>query len=105
MKLFITSLLLIFVINTTYGITTSDLSLSEDDPANINNFSGFDWDYIYSFKGSSGVAVDSNWLLTAGHVADDLADGSLTIMEIPIRQYKLFIIPQILMTTIKARQI
>ena len=24
--------------------------------------------------GSSGVAVDSNWLLTAGHVADDLAD-------------------------------
>ena len=79
MKLFITSLLLIFVISTTYGITTSDLSLSEDNPANINNFSGFDWDYIYSFKGSSGVAVDSNWLLTAGHVADDLADGSLTI--------------------------
>ena len=79
MKLFITLTLLTFVFNLCHGIATSNISLSEDNPSNIIEFSSFDWDYIYSFKNSSGIAVDNNWLLTAGHVADDLVDGSLTI--------------------------
>ena len=61
------------------GIATSNVSVSENNPSNISDFSLFDWDYIYSFKGSSGIAIHSNWLLTAGHVADDLEDGTLII--------------------------
>ena len=38
-----------------------------------------DWSYVYNYKGSSAVAVDSHWLLTAAHVADDGGDGLLTI--------------------------
>lgn len=61
------------------GIATSNVSVSENNPSNISDFSSFDWDYIYSFKGSSSIAIHSNWLLTAGHVADDLEDGTLII--------------------------
>lgn len=36
-----------------------------------------DWDYVYNVNGSSGVAIDDHWILTARHVADDyLSFGS-----------------------------
>ncbi|NIA08150.1 MAG: hypothetical protein GWP14_11050, partial [Actinobacteria bacterium] len=37
-----------------------------------------DWSYIYNVNGSSGVAIDPYWILTAHHVADD-ANCNLTI--------------------------
>jgi hypothetical protein len=30
-----------------------------------------DWSNVYQYNGSSSVAVDSHWILTAAHVADD----------------------------------
>ncbi len=40
---------------------------------------GLDWSHVYYYKGSSAVAVDDYWILTARHVADDGGTGSLTI--------------------------
>jgi len=37
------------------------------------------WDYVYNYKGSSAVAVDDYWILTAAHVADDGGSGELVI--------------------------
>lgn len=79
MKLFIIFIFSLVSIASSLGIATSNISVSENNPSNISSFSSFDWNYIYSFKGSSGVAIQSNWLLTAGHVADDLQDGSIVI--------------------------
>ena len=76
MKLSIISIFILLFVNSSMGIATSNVSVSENNPSNISDFSSFDWDYIYSFKGSSGIAIHSNWLLTAGHVADDLEDGT-----------------------------
>ncbi len=53
----------------THAIVVDDYTTAEDDPANYYN--SFNWDYIYNVNGSSGVAVDDYWLLTAHHVADD----------------------------------
>lgn len=60
-----------------HAIITSDISLSESDPFSLT---GFNWDYTYSYKGASSVAVDAYWILTAGHVGggSDLVIGSTT---------------------------
>ena len=38
-----------------------------------------DWSFVYNYKGSSGVAIDAYWILTAEHVADDGGTGNLSI--------------------------
>lgn len=55
------------------AIVVTDYTTAETAP------SGMDWSYVYSYKGSSAVAVGYNWLLTAAHVADDAGSGSLNI--------------------------
>jgi hypothetical protein len=40
---------------------------------------GFDWNYVVNFNGSSSVAIDPYWLLTAAHVADDFGNTSVMV--------------------------
>jgi len=56
-----------------HAIVVSDYTTAEQPP------SGLDWSYVYYYKGSSAVAVDDYWILTAAHVADDSGTGTLLI--------------------------
>ena len=58
------------------ALITGDNTMAAGNPLSVN---GFNWDYIYNYKYSSAVAVDSYWILTAAHVADDPPSGNLTI--------------------------
>lgn len=49
----------------------------------------FDWSYVYRYKGSSAVAVGSNWLLTAAHVADDAASSNIVVNGVTYYQKKI----------------
>lgn len=62
------------------AIITGDNAQAETDPFALT---GFDWNYVYSYKGASAVAVDSHWILTAGHVGggSDLVIGSTTYVH------------------------
>ena len=59
------------------AIVVDDYAVAESAPSAAGL--DLDWDYVYNYKGSSAVSVGGGWLLTAGHVADDGGDGSLTI--------------------------
>jgi hypothetical protein len=61
------------------AIAVDDLVTAEANPTNVGAYADFNWDYVYNYKGSSAVAVDSHWLLTAAHVADDGGSGALTV--------------------------
>jgi hypothetical protein len=61
------------------AIATADVTTSESNPTNQISYADFNWDYVYRYKTSSGVAVDTHWLLSAAHVADDGGSGALTI--------------------------
>lgn len=61
----------------THAIATADVEISEASPTNQNY--SLDWDYVYNYQGSSAVAVDHYWILTASHVADDGKSGTLEI--------------------------
>ena len=61
------------------AIATADVTTSESNPSNVSAYADFNWDFVYNFKGSSGVAIDDHWLITATHVADDPESGALTI--------------------------
>ena len=61
------------------AIATLDVTISESNPTNQTSYADFNWDYVYKYKGSSAVAVDDHWLITAAHVADDGGSGALTI--------------------------
>ena len=55
------------------AIITTNNTAAEQQPVSFN------WDYVCKFNGSSAVAVDPYWLLTAAHVADDAGNSSVTI--------------------------
>ena len=57
----------------TSAIMVQDYATAETAP------SGLDWSYVHYYKGSSAVAVDAYWTLTAAHVADDAGTGALSI--------------------------
>lgn len=59
-------------------VKTATEATQEANPTGEGNYN-LDWSYVYNYKGSSGVAVDNYWLLTAHHVADDPGTGNLTI--------------------------
>lgn len=64
------------------AIATASLSTSEQSPALVSDpsYNTFNWDYIYTYKDASAVAVDHYWILTAAHVADDIkSTTNLTI--------------------------
>jgi len=61
------------------AIAVDDPVTAEANPTNVGAYADFNWDYVYRYKGSSSVAVDSHWLLTAAHVADDGGSGALSI--------------------------
>lgn len=49
-----------------------------------------DWSNVYKYNGSSSVAVDSHWILTSAHVADDgttLTVGGSTYTAVETRYY------------------
>jgi hypothetical protein len=58
------------------AIIVSNYSVATNPPTGSWNVN---WDYVYNYQGSSGVAVGSNWLLTAAHVADDSFSTTLNI--------------------------
>jgi hypothetical protein len=58
------------------AIITTNNTMAGTNPSGIN---GFNWDYVIKFNGSSSVAVDPYWLLTAAHVADDFGNTSVTV--------------------------
>lgn len=61
------------------AIAVADLVVAESSPTQVTAYADFDWDFVYNYKGSSAVAVDDYWLITAAHVADDGGSGALTI--------------------------
>lgn len=56
-----------------FAIITTNNTAAAQQP------SGFDWGCVCQFNGSSAVAVDPYWLLTAAHVADDFGNTSVTV--------------------------
>lgn len=58
------------------ALVTDDNATAETNPSGST---GFNWDYVVNFRDSSAVAVDTHWILTARHVADDGGTGSFTI--------------------------
>ena len=63
-----------------------NVAIAESNPTNIAAYADFNWDFVYSYKGSSAVAVDSYWVLTAAHVADDGGSGSLMVNGVTYNQ-------------------
>ena len=70
---------LLVITNTAFSIAVSNLQIAEENPNLISSYSSFNWDYVYSYNGSSAVAIDPYWILTAAHVADDNDDGYIEI--------------------------
>lgn len=58
------------------AIIVADYSVATNSPSGSWDVN---WNYVYNYQGSSGVAVGPNWLLTAAHVADDLFPTTLVI--------------------------
>ena len=74
--------LLLMLASSSLGVVTEDAVTSESPPpgAPFGNWD-IDWGYVYNYKESSAVAINSYWLLTAHHVADDFGSWSMTIGE------------------------
>ena len=54
------------------AIIVADYTIAEAPPTDLNDPDwDLNWDFVYRYKNSSGVAIAPNWLLTAAHVADD----------------------------------
>ncbi|MDF7801123.1 trypsin-like serine protease [Pontiellaceae bacterium B1224] len=68
-KLSVAALLLTGMAGRASAIAVDDYTVAETNPA-LAGYS-LNWDSIYNYKGSSAVAVDHYWILTAAHVADD----------------------------------
>lgn len=68
------------------AIVVDNVAIAELNPTNIATYADFNWDFVYKYKGSSAVAVDPYWVLTAAHVADDGGSGSLSVDEITYNQ-------------------
>ncbi len=60
---------------TASAIITGDNSTAESAPTGDWNVN---WANVYNYKNCSSVAVDSYWILTAKHVADDGGTGTIT---------------------------
>lgn len=76
MKHLLTILALLAAAASASAIVVADYATATNSPSGIN---GFNWDYVYNYKGSSAVAVGSHWLLTAAHVADDGGTGTIVV--------------------------
>lgn len=74
----ISILCFIGLITQTYAIVVDDYATAEAPPP------GLDWSYVYSYRGSSAVAVGGDWVLTAAHVAG--AFGSVSNNNTVYRQ-------------------
>jgi hypothetical protein len=72
-------LMFLFGVRSLDAIAVADLVVAESSPTQVTAYADFDWDFVYNYKGSSAVAVDDYWLITAAHVADDGGSGALTI--------------------------
>lgn len=73
----IISLCIVILVCPAMAIVVQDYDAAESAPSELN------WDFVYQYKGASGVAVGGPWLLTAAHVAygtgsADLSIGGLT---------------------------
>lgn len=66
---------LVGVVGSIHAIAVADLPTSEDSPTDEGYT--FNWDHVHKYNGSSSVAVDHYWVLTAGHVA--IGSGTITI--------------------------
>ncbi|MCD4823274.1 MAG: S1 family peptidase [Phycisphaerae bacterium] len=80
------ALICLVLISPAWGIVTDDISTSETAPSGDWNVN---WDNVYNYKSSSAVAIDSHWILTAAHVADDGGTGDLTIGEVTYYQQEI----------------
>ena len=78
MKYYLTLYLLLLLSNC-FGIAVNNLTIAENNPNVITSFSDFNWDYVYSYNGSTAVAVDPYWIITAAHVADDVQNGTVIV--------------------------
>jgi len=58
------------------AIVVSDYSVATNTPTGEYDLN---WEMVHKYKNSSAVAVGSNWLLTAAHVADDGGSGTVLV--------------------------
>lgn len=69
---------LVFPVVAVHAIIVEDYTIAEAPPTDLNDPDwDLNWDYVYHYKKSSGVAIAPNWLLTAAHVADDNEPSSI----------------------------
>jgi hypothetical protein len=62
------------------AVVVSNYTVAVSSPTNeVSGTWDFDWSNVYNYKVSSAVAVDSYWLLTAAHVANDGGAGSVVV--------------------------
>jgi hypothetical protein len=62
------------------ALAVEDYIVSEANPVMAGY--ALNWDYVYSYRDATAVAVDHYWILTAAHVADDVSShthSNLTI--------------------------
>lgn len=70
------------------ALATSNDVISAQSPANEGY--SLNWDYVYKYKGSSSVAIDHYWILTAGHVADDPFNSDIVVNGVTNHQQEVF---------------
>ena len=62
------------------AIVVANYTVATNAPSNeVSGTWDMDWNNVYNYKTSSGVAVGSHWLLTAAHVANDGFSSTLCI--------------------------
>lgn len=81
------------------AVVVQDYATATNPPAGMN------WNFVYSYKGSSSVAVGGGWLLTAAHVADDGGDGSVTVDGVIYQQQEIVYNPSADLALVRFNQI
>ena len=76
MKYFPAIFLFLLMAGVSFAIVVQDYSVATNAPTGDYDVN---WDHVYNYKASSGVAVGVYWLLTAAHVGDDGGTGSVTV--------------------------
>jgi hypothetical protein len=62
------------------AIAVDDYAVAETNPAAAGY--SLDWDYVYTYRDATAVAVDHYWILTAAHVADDVTSHTKSNLTI-----------------------
>ncbi len=69
----------VFTAGVSSALVVPDNTVATNSPGAAGAAYNLNWNYTYYYKSCSASAVASNWIVTAGHVADDGGTGNLTV--------------------------